>query len=87
MAKPDDTDKLFDELVRGKSPEELLGKNGLIKSLTKRVVEHALKAEMTEHLGYARFGAQGARILAPPWRSALGLNMRRWSLGSTCPAC
>ena len=61
MAKPDDdTDKLFDELVRGKSPEELLGKNGLVKNLTKRVVEHALKREMTEHLGYEKHSPTGA---------------------------
>jgi putative transposase len=60
MAKPDDTDKLFDDLVRGKSPEELLGKDGLIKTLTKRVVEHALQGEMTEHLGYEKHSPGGA---------------------------
>ena len=62
MAKPDDLDldKLFDELVKGKTPQELLGKDGLIKSLTKRVVEHALKGEMTDHLGYEKHSPAGA---------------------------
>ncbi|MCC6145230.1 MAG: IS256 family transposase [Candidatus Hydrogenedentes bacterium] len=61
MAKPDETKKLFDELVRGKTPEELLGKNGLVKNLTKRVVEHALQGEMTEHLGYEKHSPAGAK--------------------------
>lgn len=34
------------------SPEQLLGKNGLLKQLTSRLVERALQAEMTEHLGF-----------------------------------
>lgn len=60
MAKPDDLDKLFDDLVRGKTPEQLLGKDGLLKGLTKRLVEHALKGEMTEHLGYEKHSPTGA---------------------------
>jgi putative transposase len=51
MAKPSDTDRLLDELLKGKSPEEILGKEGLLKELTKRLVERALEGEMTEHLG------------------------------------
>jgi putative transposase len=31
----------------------LLGKHGLLKSLTKRAVERVLEAELTAHLGYA----------------------------------
>ena len=46
-------DALLDELLKGcKTPEDLLGKGGLVKQLTKRLVERALSAEMTEHLGY-----------------------------------
>jgi putative transposase len=52
MAKPDPTDKMLDELLEGKSPEEILGENGLLDDLTKRMVERALEGEMTHHLGY-----------------------------------
>jgi putative transposase len=38
----------------------LLGKDGLIKNLTKRVVERALQGEMTEHLGYEKHSPAGA---------------------------
>jgi transposase-like protein len=50
--KNEDTDRLIDELLKGKSPEEILGAHGLIKQMTKRMVERALQAEFTAHLGY-----------------------------------
>lgn len=54
------TDALLDELLQGcDSPEDLFGKHGLLKSLTKRVVEHALRAELTEHLGYEPHAPEG----------------------------
>lgn len=37
-----------------KKPEDLIGENGLLKQLTKRLVEKALEAELTEHLGHDR---------------------------------
>jgi putative transposase len=52
MAKPDPTDKLIDELLAGKKPEEILGKDGVLDDLRKRLFERALEGEMTEHLGY-----------------------------------
>lgn len=33
-------------------PEDLIGENGLLKQLTKALVERALEAEMAEHLGH-----------------------------------
>lgn len=48
----EDTDCLIDELLKGKTPEEILGAHGLIKHMTKRMVERALQAEFTAHLGY-----------------------------------
>lgn len=36
------------------SPEDLLGENGILKELTKGLVEAALGAELTEHLGYEK---------------------------------
>ena len=59
MAERDDADKLFEELVKDKTREELLGKDGLLKKLTKRVVEHALQGEMTAHLGYEKHAVEG----------------------------
>jgi putative transposase len=59
MAKPSDMDRLLDELLKGKKPEEILGKEGLLKELTKRLVERVLEGEMTEHLGYEPHSPDG----------------------------
>ena len=49
------SEKLLDELLKDyKNPEDLIGKNGLLKELTKRLVERAMDAELTEHLGYEK---------------------------------
>ena len=40
-----------------KKPADLIGENGMLKQLTKAVIEAALKAEMNQHLGHARYGA------------------------------
>ncbi|MFQ5486299.1 MAG: IS256 family transposase [Desulfobacterales bacterium] len=37
-----------------KKPEDLLGEHGILKQLTKAVVERALEAEMEHHLGHGR---------------------------------
>jgi putative transposase len=50
--KRDEADKLIDELIDGKTPEEIVGEGGLLQALTKRVYERALEGEMTHHLGY-----------------------------------
>jgi len=48
------TDALLDDLLKDcESPEDILGEHGLLKGLTKRLVERALQAELTHHLGYA----------------------------------
>lgn len=52
-------DQSLDELLRGKSPKEILGQNGLLDELTKRLVERALEGEMTSHLGYEKHAAEG----------------------------
>jgi putative transposase len=60
MAEKDkDTDKILDALIQGKTPEEILGQNGILKELTKRLVQRALEAEMTEHLGYEKHAPEG----------------------------
>ena len=49
--------ELLDSLLSGyQKPEDLIGENGLLKRLTKALVERALEAEMTDHLGHARHG-------------------------------
>jgi putative transposase len=42
-----------------KKPEDLIGENGLLKQLTKRLLERAMQAELTEHLGYEKHSPQG----------------------------
>ena len=44
-------DQLLDELLADHStPEAILGQDGLLKQLTKRLVERALSAELGHHL-------------------------------------
>lgn len=44
-------------LANYKKPEDLIGENGLLKQLTKALVERALQAEMAEHLGHDKHEA------------------------------
>ena len=47
--------ELIDSLLSDyKKPEDLIGEHGLLKQLTKILVERALEAEMAEHLGHAK---------------------------------
>ena len=47
--------ELLDQLLSGYSkPEDLLGEEGLFKQLKKALIERALGAELTEHLGYEK---------------------------------
>ena len=56
----DKADKLIKELLADyKGPEDLIGTNGLMKQLTKRLIEGAMSAEMTHHLGYDKHGIAG----------------------------
>lgn len=49
----------LDELLIGKSTEEIVGPNGLLKQLTKALVERAMNAELSHHLGYGKHAAEG----------------------------
>ena len=52
--------KLIDNLLKDyKTPEEILGEGGLLKQLTKAVLERAMQAELTDHLGYEPHDAAG----------------------------
>jgi transposase-like protein len=45
-----------------RDPKQILGKEGLLKQLTKRLVERALQAELTDHLGYEPNAAEGRGV-------------------------
>ncbi|MEK7996940.1 MAG: IS256 family transposase [Planctomycetota bacterium] len=52
--------KLLDELLADyKKPEDIIGENGLLKQLTKAVLERALNAELSEHVGYEKHDPAG----------------------------
>jgi putative transposase len=70
------SDRLLDELIKGKRGErEILGSDGLLGELTRRLIERALGEELSEHLGYpagqappggagnSRNGATGKTVL------------------------
>lgn len=53
-------DTLIDELLEDcQDPKDILGKNGLLKQLTKRLVERTLEAELAGHLGYEPHSIKG----------------------------
>ncbi len=52
--------ELIDNLLKDyKKPEDLIGDNGLLRQLTKRLLERAMAAELTEHVGYEKHDAAG----------------------------
>ena len=52
--------ELLDELLAGyKTPEDLTGPEGILKQLTGALVERALEAELTDHLGYDEHAVEG----------------------------
>ena len=53
-------EELIDNLLKDyKEPEDLIGENGLLKQLTKRLLERAMSAEMTQHVGYEKHASEG----------------------------
>lgn len=52
--------KLLDELLANyQKPEDIIGENGLLKQLTKALLERAMSAELTDHLGYSKHDPAG----------------------------
>jgi putative transposase len=45
--------------------EDLTGPDGLLKSITKTVIESALEEEMAEHVGYDKHAAEGRNHATP----------------------
>jgi putative transposase len=51
---------VLDELIKDyKKPEDLIGENGLLKQLTKALLERAMSAELAHHLGYEKHDPVG----------------------------
>lgn len=58
MTKNKDLNAAIDTLLKNyKTPEEIIGENGLLQQLTKAVLQRALQAEMTLHLGHEKHAA------------------------------
>ena len=52
--------ELIDNLLKDyKKPEDIIGENGLLKQLTKQLLERAMAAELTEHVGYEKHDTAG----------------------------
>jgi putative transposase len=53
-------DGLLDQLLKDyKKPEDIIGENGLLKRLVKGMLERAMNAELTHHLGYEKHDPAG----------------------------
>ena len=49
------SEKLLDGLLKDyQNPEDLLGKNGIMQELKKRLIERAMESELTHHLGHEK---------------------------------
>jgi putative transposase len=52
--------ELIDELLKDyQKPEDIIGENGLLKRFIKAVLERAMNAELTHHLGYEKHDPAG----------------------------
>jgi putative transposase len=55
-------DEILEEILKEyKNPEDLIGKDGILKELTKRLIEKAMDSELTHHLGYEKYSSAGKK--------------------------
>ena len=85
-------DGMIDELIAGKRGErEILGQDGVLGEVTRRMVQRALEEELTEHLGYPAGQAPPGGAGTPERRDAQdapdrsGSGSDRHSAGSQEP--
>lgn len=58
--KEEDLEKLIDGIdFKNLTPEQITGENGLLKLLTKRIIQKAMNTEMDQHLGYTKHDPAG----------------------------
>ncbi|HDV5807155.1 TPA: IS256 family transposase [Legionella pneumophila] len=54
------TDEMLDELIgTAKTQDDVFGKDGLLNTLSKRLLERMFDSELTHHLGYEKHAAEG----------------------------
>lgn len=54
------TDEMLDEMIgTAKTQDDVFGKNGLINTLSKRLLERMFDSELTHHLGYKKHAVEG----------------------------
>ena len=58
-ADKEEVNALLDRLLAGRRPEEIIGGDGLLDTLTTRLMERALEGELTDPLGYDRHAVEG----------------------------
>src|SRR5207237_9995007 len=52
--------EIIDNLLRDyQKPEDIIGEHGILKQLTKQLLERAMAAEMTAHVGYEKHEVGG----------------------------
>ena len=56
-----DKDAIDKLLANAKSPEDILGKDGILKQFTKTLIERALQGELTEHIGHDKYSKDGKK--------------------------
>ncbi len=55
--------ELIDELLKEyETPQDVLGEGGLLKELTKAVIERCLETELDMHLGYPKHARKGSAL-------------------------
>lgn len=59
MAEKSKLEAALDELLAGKTTEEIVGQGGVLKQLTKALLERAMGAELSNHLGYEKHDSAG----------------------------
>jgi putative transposase len=65
MAIPQEVlEQMADKLLADyKKPEDVLGESGILKQMTKAILERALQGEMTHHLGYRKYDTEEKRTV------------------------
>ena len=77
-------EELLEQSLKGyEKPEDLLGGESPLASLRKAVMECALEAELTDHLGYDRHGPADRRQRQQPRRSGQQDCLHRQQRGGT----
>ena len=85
------TKEMLEELLKDyHGPDDLMAEDGLLKQLTKALVERAMGAELSEHLGYEKHEpgdkpSENRRMGRVPRRFAATKDRSRWRCRGTEP--